>query len=409
MGHALSLVRRNPDFRRVFIAQLVMFGGDWFVMIPLLGLLAELTGGGLWGGLVLALDTSVVALLLPYAGTLADRLDRRTLMISANLVSVAAALVLLFVRSSGTAWVSLLGITAIATAKAFYSPAAQAALPNLVEPEDLPTANAVAGSAWGTMLVVGASLGGLMASLLGPYPSFVVGAVCLACAALLTVRVHRPFQAAREHTTTVRAGAALTEALRYIVSRPRVRALVTVKSAVGFGNGVLAAFPILATTFGVGTFGLGVLYGARGLGALLGPMLLRSVLVTPGRLMPGLAISMATYGVAYLLVGLTPWFGLVLLLVVIAHMAGGGNWVMSNYALQTEVPDALRGRVFAADMMIAMVAVSVSQAAAGALTDRVGPQLVISVCGAVTLLYAIGWRLATVRLLRRTAEGEAAA
>jgi hypothetical protein len=97
----------------------------------------------------------------------------------------------------------------------------------------------------------------------------------------------------------------------------------------------------------------------------------------------------------------------VLVLVVIAHMAGGGNWMMSNYALQTEVPDTLRGRVFAADMMIAMVAVSISQAAAGALTDQVGPQLVIAVCGSVTLLYAIIWRLATLRLLRGAAENVA--
>jgi len=156
--------------------------------------------------------------------------------------------------------------------------------------------------------------------------------------------------------------------------------------------------------FGMGPFGMGLLYGARGLGALIGPLLLRGVLAHPRRLLTSLALSMMTYGVCYLFVGLTPWFGMVLVLVVIAHLAGGGNWVLSNFALQTEVPDSLRGRVFAADMMIAMVAVSLSQAAAGALTDRFGPQVVISVCGAVTLMYGILWRLATVRLLRQTVE-----
>lgn len=388
----------------MLLAQLVMFGGDWFLMIPLLALLFELTGGGAWGGVVLAVDTSVLALLLPYAGTLADRLDRRKLLISANVAAVAAAFLLLGVRSAGTAWVALAAIILVAASKALYSPAAQAALPNLVEPEDLPAANAIAGSSWGTMLVVGASLGGLVSSLVGAYPSFLIGAALLALAAVVTTRVRRPLQAERDGATPTPAGEALRQALRYIGSHPRVRALVTVKSAVGFGNGVLAAFPVLATAvFGVGSLGLGLLYGARGLGALIGPMLLRAVLATPKRLLPGLAISMATYGVCYLLVGFTPWFGLVLVLVVIAHMAGGGNWMMSNYALQTEVPDALRGRVFAADMMIAMVAVSISQAAAGTLTDQVGPQLVIGVCGSVTLLYAIGWRLATLRLLRQTA------
>jgi MFS family permease len=405
VGRALSLIRRNADFRRLFIAQLVVFGGDWFVIIPLLALLAKLTGGGVWGGVVLAVDTGILALLLPYAGTLADRLDRKKILVTANTVSVVASLALLLVRSSAAAPVAVAGIVAIATAKALYSPASQAALPNLVDPEDLAVANAIAGSAWGTMLVVGASLGGLIASLVGAYPSFVIGAACLALAATLTMRVHRPFQLARGDDPPVKAVAALREALRYIGSRPRVMALVTVKSAVGFGNGVLAAFPILATAvFGMGPFGMGLLYGARGFGALIGPLLLRGVLAHPRRLLTSLAISMATYGVCYLLVGFTPWFGLVLVLVVIAHVAGGGNWVLSNFALQTEVPDSLRGRVFAADMMIAMVAVSLSQAAAGALTDQFGPQLVISVCGTVTLTYAVLWRLATLRLLRQTAE-----
>jgi len=405
VGRALSLIRRNADFRRLFIAQLVVFGGDWFVIIPLLALLAKLTGGGVWGGVVLAVDTSILALLLPYAGTLADRLDRRKILVTANTISVVASLVLLLVRSAAAAPIAVAGIVAVAAAKALYSPASQAALPNLVGPEDLPTANAIAGSAWGTMLVVGASLGGLVAGLVGAYPSFVIGAACLAMAATLTVRVRRPFQAARGDDPPVRAVAALREALRYIGARPRVMALVTVKSAVGFGNGVLAAFPILATVvFGMGPFGMGLLYGARGLGALIGPLLLRGVLAHPRRLLTSLALSMMTYGVCYLFVGLTPWFGMVLVLVVIAHLAGGGNWVLSNFALQTEVPDSLRGRVFAADMMIAMVAVSLSQAAAGALTDRFGPQVVISVCGAVTLMYGILWRLATVRLLRQTVE-----
>jgi MFS family permease len=396
-------MRRNPDFRRLFIAELVVFGADWFMMIPLLALLSELTGGGTWGGLILALDTTVLAVLLPYAGTLADRLDRRVLLIAAHVVSVGAALLLLFVRTEETVWVAAAAIGTVAAAKAVYSPASQAALPNLVELEDLPTANAIAGSAWGTMLVVGASLGGLIASLLGPHPSFLVAAASLAAATVLTLRIRGRFQAEREQRPATRAYPLLVEAVRYIAARPRVRALVTVKAAVGVGNGVIAAFPILASqVFGVGTFGMGLLYGARGLGAVIGPLLLRGVLTSPGRLLPGLAISMAGYGVSYLLVGITPWYGVVLVLIVFAHMAGGANWVMSNFALQTEIPDQLRGRVFAADMMIAMAAISFSQAAAGALTDQFGPRWVIAGCGSLTLLYAVVWRLATVRLLRRT-------
>ena len=73
-----------------------------------------------------------------------------------------------------------------------------------------------------------------------------------------------------------------------------------------------------------------------------------------------------------------------LVLVVVAHLAGGGNWVMSNYALQAEVPDALRGRVFATDMMLATLAVSVSQLVVGALVDIVDARILLGACAATT-------------------------
>jgi MFS family permease len=126
------------------------------------------------------------------------------------------------------------------------------------------------------------------------------------------------------------------------------------------------------------------------------------VLGRPRWLLPGLAVSMAVYGLAYLGVSLTSLFWVALPMVLLAHAAGGGNWTMSNYALQAEVPDELRGRIFAADMMIATLAIATSQLVAGFFVDRVEPQAVVAGCGAVTFAYAIVWRLWTVRQTRRT-------
>jgi hypothetical protein len=180
-----------------------------------------------------------------------------------------------------------------------------------------------------------------------------------------------------------------------------VTALVTVKSAVGLGNGVLVLFPLLAAAHfvpakvGIGT---GLLFAARGLGAVVGPLLMRRVLLHTSWLIPALAISMSVYGLAYLGVSVTPWFPVVLVLVVIAHLAGGGNWVMSSYALQIEVPDALRGRVFAADTMITTLAVTASTLMVGFFVDSVDVRVLFACCGGVTLLYAVIWRMITLRL-----------
>src|SRR5690606_24088057 len=193
----LSVLTRHRDFRRLFLAELVVFGGDWFAVIPLLVLLTDLTGRGLWGSLALAAGTGVLALLLPYAGTLADRLDRRRIMVVTALAALVAVALLLTVRSPAVAWLGPVAIGLMGAAQAFFSPAALAALPHLVPEEDLATANAIAAGAWGTMLVVGASLGGVIASLVGAYVCFVITAACLAMAALLVARIRHPMQSGR--------------------------------------------------------------------------------------------------------------------------------------------------------------------------------------------------------------------
>src|SRR5690606_1059604 len=173
---------------------------------------------------------------------------------------------------------------------------------------------------------------------------------------------------------------------------------------VGVGNGVLAAFPLLALAYGVGAIGTGLLFAARGLGALVGPLLMRRVLARRSWRLSGPAVSMAAYRLAYLGVALSPWYALILLLVFIAHLAGGGNWTMSNYALQLEVPDDLRGRVFATDMMLATLAVSASLLVFGALIDLVDLRVLIAASASATLLYAVTWRLITRRFDRRSGE-----
>ncbi|MET8912765.1 MFS transporter [Micromonospora sp. NPDC004551] len=399
MSPTVSVLVRNRDFRNLFLAELVVFGADWFVMVPLLVLLPALTGSGVWGALVLAVDTGMTALLLPYTGTIADRFDRRKIMMAANLAALAGILLLLGVRGAGTAWLALVSIAAVAVAKAFYSPAAQAALPNVLDPADLAAGNAIAGSAWGTMTVVGASLGGMLSAAAGPYASFWVAAAGLAGAAGLAARIRRPLQAPRDPAAVVpRTWPAIREALAYIAHRPRVLALVTVKSAVGLGNGVLTVFPLLAGLYGVGAIGTGLLFASRGAGALVGPILMRRVLSNRAWLLTGLALSMSLYGLAYVGVSVVSWFPLVLVLVFLAHLGGGSNWVLSNYALQGEVPDRLRGRVFATDMMLATLAISVSQLVVALVVDVVDERTVLAGCGLVTVVYAAGWRLATRRL-----------
>jgi MFS family permease len=375
---------------------------DWFLMVPLLVLLTKLTGGGFWGGVALAVETGTVALLLPYAGAVADRIDRKKMMIGSNLAACVAVCGMFGVRGHAAGPIAALAVAVLAVAKAFYGPAANSALPNLVAPTELSAAMAVAGSTWGTMTVVGSSLGGVLASLVSPYVCFALIAVLLAVSATLSWGINQPTQRARDMPVEhANAWPAIREALGYLRRRPRLISLVTVKAAVGVGNGLLVAFPLLALHYGVGAMGVGLMYAVRGLGSLLGPFVLRRVLNRTEWLLPGLSISMAMYGIAYLGVAVFDRFPLALLGIFIAHAAGGGNWMMSAYAIQRTVPDQLRGRVGATDTMIAMLAVTASQLIVGLLVDSVDTRALIMGCALTTLLYAASWRVATRRIERR--------
>lgn len=397
MSPYLDLLRREPDFRRTFVAQLIALGGDWFAIVPLLILLPQLTGTGLWGALVLTADTLVFALLSPYAGTVVDRVDRRRVVVVSNVVAGLAALLLLLVRTEATAWVALVAIGAVAGAKAFSQPAAAAALPNLVDPADLPTASILSGASWGTMLAVGAGLGGLVAGTAGPEVCFVIDAALLLYAAWLVSRTNRPFQdpaALPRERRPVRVDVA--EALRYARRDRRVSALITCKSGPAFGNGALSLFPLYAAaTFGVGPLGIGLMYSARGVGALLGPLVMRSRAADPRGLPKVLVGSMTLFGLGYLALAVTSWFWLVLLCLVVAHAGGGANWILSTYGLQSVVPDGLRGRVFSADYMLATLVIAVSQIVFGVLSEVLAARTLLAASGAVVLVYAAAWWVLT--------------
>lgn len=394
----LDLLRREPDFRRAYLAQLIALGGDWFAVVPLLVLLPGLTGTGLWGALVLAADTLVFALVAPYAGTVVDRLDRRKVIVAANLAAGAAALLLLLVRSSATAWVALVGIGLVAAAKAFAQPAGAAALPNLVDPKDLATASLLNGASWGSMLAVGAALGGLVAGTLGTTASFLIDAALLWVAAALVSRTRRPFS---DPTTPARerrpARVDAAEAFRYAWRERPVLALLTCKTGPAFGNGAISLFPLFgAAAFGLGPLGIGLMYSARGLGALVGPLALRRRATSNAAGLRGvLAASMAVFGLGYLAMAVMPWYAGVLLLLTVAHAGGGANWILSTYGLQATVPDGLRGRVFSADYTLATLVVAASQVAFGLLSELMPARDLLATSGAVVLLYAAGWWAAT--------------
>ena len=401
LRHSLSLLARNPAFARLYAATLVSFMGDWFALIAVLGRVNDLTGGSApLVTLVMVTQMVSIAVFSPLGGSLADRFDRRRLMVVADLVRVVLALGYLLMDTPGEVWMAYVITAGIGAFTAAFEPTTNAAVPNLVDPEDLPAANVLMGSAWGTMLAVGGALGGIVAATLGRDAAFVGDALSFAISALLIVGISRRFSEERvgEHPTIREA---VRDTVRYARLDRRVFALLSVKAGFGLGGGIMALLPLVSlNVFMTGDRGTGILLAARGLGALLGPFLARRFTQNLRSLYAAIGVSFAVYGISYGIVSLSPalWFAAVF--VVSAHLGGGAQWTLSTYGLQRIVPDSIRGRVFSFDFGLATLSFSVSIFLGGFIADRWGALAAIGVLAGVSGAWAIAWTALTARIRR---------
>ncbi len=400
-----SLLRRNRDFRRLYVASLISLGGDWFLLVALFGLVLKYTNGAAISvAFVIAAQDLTYFLMSPAGGLLADRLDRRKLMVAADLSRMALVLGFLLIRSSATVWLAYPLLAVVASFSAAFEPASMAALPNLVDDRDLVTANALSGSLWGTMLAVGAALGGLVTAAFGRDASIVIDAASFAASAALIFRIRRPFSEGRQRSEHEPLRTATSETVRYARKDHRVLALIAVKFGWGIAGGVLVLIPLFAhREFHAGDIGIGLLMAGRGVGALIGPFVGRASLGSRDRrLFAAIGLALTLFGVGYAFLGLAPGLLLAMPAVALAHVGGGAQWTLSSYGLQRIVPDHIRGRIFAFDGMLVTLTFGLSSLLTGWLADAFGPRGTAFGMGAVAVVWSLVWSWLTGDVRRAT-------
>jgi predicted MFS family arabinose efflux permease len=401
-----AVVRDNRDFQRLYSANAISLLGDWFNVVALFSLLLELTGKG--EAVAIALLTRFVPSFFagPAAGVLADRLPRRTILVSSDLFRAALVLCLLFVRRPDQVWLAYAVVTAHSILSAFFDPAQAALLPNLVPPEDYPLAATLENSLWSVSLAVGSALGGACIAALGRDAAFVVDASSFVLSALFLARLPPSRakrldldaatveQEARQPGTRVENLLGLRdlrEGLRYVATNVRVRALIAVKAGFGLTLGgalvLLAYFGEKVFDYGNGV-GIATLYTARGVGSFAGPFA-AFWLVGTGDL--GLRRSIrwgfVLLVVCYIGFALSPHIAWAALALAVANAGGSILWTSGSTLLQRFVPDEVRGRVAAAEMGGFMLTLTASTLAVGLLLDRgVAPRALMAACGLAALL-----------------------
>jgi MFS family permease len=398
---AWLLVRRNRNFRLLWMGQIVSQLGDWFSSVALYALLFDLTGSSAAVASLMVAQILPLAMVSPTAGVVVDRVDRRRVMIAADLVRAALVLGLTLVRTESSVWVAYV-VTALAVgATGFFEPARSAAMPSIVRREDLVAANALSTGTWSVMLAVGASAGGLVAATLGRDAAFLLNAVSFLLSAVCLWAMRVP---ARADAPGERGGwHGLVEGLRYLGDEPAVRRIALVKGGWAVVGGALLLLAVFGDTIfrvgGSGDAGIGILYAARGIGAGVGSLAVTTVLHhSESGMLKWIRVSYFAAGASYATLGLAPTIWWAAGTVVVAHAFGSVLWVATNVLLQRAVPDAFRGRVFAAELMAlsAVQAVSTYLTAAALDGGIATPRTLAVLIGALLVVNGAAFRPTTI-------------
>jgi MFS family permease len=400
----LREVFAQPDYRRLWAARTVSQWGDTINFVALALLIYDLTGSGLGVTGVVVAEVLPVLLLAPVAGPLVDRRPRVRVMVGSDLFRVALMIVLAFWHDAPA------GVYAIAFAMSvgavFFNPAAGSVLPALVRKDALVAANSGIWTAAVLSQIVLAPLAGLLVTQLGYGPAFIINAVSYGLSALVLrgLRVAGPVPQVKRRRLLAEA----REGVAVLLREPLLRALAVGQLLAALSAGATSALLVVLAEehLGVTGRGYGLLIGAIGIGAALGPLVMLRLIRNPAR-------PVFVFGPF----GLRGLVDLVLATVtavpvaaasLVAYGVGTSTGAVTfNSMLQAEAPEHVRGRVFASMDVLWQGGRLISLGLGGVLADLYGIQVVYYLGGACCSPppRPDSWPFAATRLRSPTAPG----
>jgi MFS family permease len=382
----IRVLRNNPDFARLWIAQVISLLGDWFNTIVLSALVSQYTNGsGLAvSGFLLArfIPPLVIS---PFAGVLVDRFDRKRLLIISDMSRAIVVLLLLLANSPEYLWLIYVLTVIQFCFSAVFDPGRNAIMPSLLPQTDLVIANTLSSVTWSFMLAVGAIIGGVVAALFGTATALLIDACSFAISALFISQIRqRPEYSVNVNFTSNDLKVAnpnisqnsFMDGLRYVAAHPTSAAILLVKFGQSIGNvdGLLIIYATKLFVIGEGgTTSLSLMYAAFGFGAVIGPILLNRFNDGSVKIMRRLII------IGYVLITLG-WVALgganslllVCLALVLRAMGGSSTWTYSSVIIQKNTPDNFLGRLFSLDQLGFQFATVITILITGWLLEELG-------------------------------------
>ncbi len=382
---------KYPNYRLWFWGQIISLFGTWMESTALGFLVFDLTKSPAYLGFIGFANGIPTWMFMLYAGVIADRMSRRTLL----MITQSVMMLLAFVLAALTFlhWVQPWHILVIAallgTANAFEAPARQSFVLELVEPEDMTNAIALNATMFNSAMAIGPTAAGLIYAFLGPAWCFALnGASFLAVIINLQKMKLRPFVPAAEKTSAM---ADLKEGLKYVAHHRFVQTIIGLIGVVSlFGISFVTLFPAWAVNVLHGDAKTnGFLQSARGIGAVVAALLIASLgrFRFRGKLLTFGTFALPVMVALFALVRVTPLALVFVLGTGFSHIL---IFNLSNALVQTNVPDALRGRVMGLYTLIFFGLLPLGALGMGMMAQHLGsPAAVLAGAGGMLAAAAV--------------------
>ncbi len=400
-----ELLKNNRNFRNLFAGQLISELGNWFNFIAGLGLVRAVSGAAPEAaGFLLLCRTLPWAVLMPFAGTFADRFSRRQLMIWTDILRGALALLFLFVTSPSDLWIAYAGSVVLSSASAFFDGAKNAAVPNISGKDGLLSATALMFSSRFLLMAVGSALGGLAAAFFGYEIAFIINAVSFFASAVSIWLI--PDEAMRETQSEQREKESffteLKEGLSYTMKNRFALTILLMNIIWATGGGATfivfegLASKVFADKNQSADFVVAFLMTANGIGLTIGMLIAHRVgtfVERRGIEREFIGWALLVHGVLFAVGGLMPNVWLAAIFMIVSRIIVGAEFAVQETLFQRSLPDYIRGRITTLDRGAEITIFSFSTYLAGISLWVISAQLLTIISGILTASAGAVWFL----------------
>ena len=405
------LLQQNPSFRNLWYGQVVSELGDWLNSIAIYALILKLSDSGMAMAGAMMAKLLPIVLVSPIAGVVVDRVSRKTVMIVSDLLRCVVVLGFLLVEDRDALWLVYALVIVEISLSGFFEPARNAIIPSLVPKKDLVIANALSGSTWSVMLAFGAALGGVIVYLFGIKVAFILDASTFILSAWFLSKIPSQKKSTKKDSSKHTGYQELLDAMRFLMAEPMVLVLSLLKAGLAVAGGIMTLIPLMASqVLSVSlSLGIGILYSARGLGAALGPILVKRIFgETASVLQWAIAGAFFLKAFSYLFIAASHNLWTLSLGVALATLFGSIIWVFSSALIHISAPDNYLGRIFSFELALLTLVMGCSNWGVGYAVDGWGMninQIALWMAGLVAIP-GILWSGFLIFLQNRLKQGE---